>query len=318
MESVRNFLESSTVHGLAYIATTRKLLRLFWITVVIAGFTGAGIIIHQSFESWDNSPVKTTIETLPITKISYPKVTVCPPKNTYTDLNYDLMMTKNMTIDDTTREHLENVAVELLYDHIFDTIMRNLSMLDERMRYYNWYNGLTKLEFPYDFGGVNFYIHSYALSGSISTKYFRDKFNADKVVKQCNYNIAVMPPTNIKSNNNITLQIQIDKIPLRDLSTGQDDLRLTGIATNINETVKKVSRNYTPPASGESSEKYLVLGRDVSEEDVINQKVNMMPGFNLTWHYHGMSKDTKQEQPFSKELPTAIFLRKVFYFLLNI
>ena len=94
MEGVRTFLESSTIHGLVYIATTKKsLAKIFWILVVIGGFTGAGVMIYNSFQSWNDSPIKTTIETLPITEITFPKVTVCPPKNTYTDLNYDLMVT---------------------------------------------------------------------------------------------------------------------------------------------------------------------------------------------------------------------------------
>ena len=90
MEGVKTFLETSSIHGLAYISSTRRLVKLFWAVVVILGFTGAGAIIYQSFQSWSEGPVKTTIETLPITDITFPKVTVCPPKNTYTDLNYDL------------------------------------------------------------------------------------------------------------------------------------------------------------------------------------------------------------------------------------
>ena len=82
MEIVTNFLETTTIHGLAYIATGRKYIRLFWILIVIAGFTGASVIIYSSFQSWAESPVKTTIETLPITEITFPKVTVCPPKKT--------------------------------------------------------------------------------------------------------------------------------------------------------------------------------------------------------------------------------------------
>ena len=86
MEGLRTFLESSTIHALGYISTTRKLERLFWIVVVILGFTGAGVIIYQSFQDWQDNPITTTIETRPIREITYPKVTVCPPKNTYTDL----------------------------------------------------------------------------------------------------------------------------------------------------------------------------------------------------------------------------------------
>ena len=39
MEGVTAFLESSTIHGLAHIATGRKYVRLFWILVVIAGYS---------------------------------------------------------------------------------------------------------------------------------------------------------------------------------------------------------------------------------------------------------------------------------------
>jgi len=127
MGCVSNFLESSTIHGLAHIATGRKYMRLIWILIVIGGFTGAVVLIYESFQSWADSPVKTTIETLPITDLTFPKVTVCPPKNTYTDLNYDLMITENMTLDNDTRQELANYAVELLYDQLYDDIKRNMS-----------------------------------------------------------------------------------------------------------------------------------------------------------------------------------------------
>ena len=106
MEGVRTFLESSTIHGLTYISTTQKYARLFWILVVMTGFVGASLLIKESFDSWSESPVKTTIETLPISEITLPKVTVCPPKNTFTDLNYDLMMTKNITLTDEMRDKM--------------------------------------------------------------------------------------------------------------------------------------------------------------------------------------------------------------------
>ena len=38
MTGVNTFLESSTIHGLSYIAQTRKFAKLFWISVVLSGF----------------------------------------------------------------------------------------------------------------------------------------------------------------------------------------------------------------------------------------------------------------------------------------
>ena len=56
MEGIRGFLESSTIHGLNHISSTKKrFARLFWITVVIIGFTTAGIIINESFKAWDEN-----------------------------------------------------------------------------------------------------------------------------------------------------------------------------------------------------------------------------------------------------------------------
>ena len=189
MKNVTAFLESSTIHGLAYIATGRKYVRLFWILVVIGGFTGAGVLIYQSFQSWDESPVKTTIETLPITEIKLPKVTVCPPKNTFTNLNYDLMMTENMTLDDVERSELTQYAVGLIQESVHKTVMKNLSLIEEQNRYYNWYFGLTNIDLPY--WGQNSpctdsadkdcaehklrqFVLTKATSGIISTQYFGD------------------------------------------------------------------------------------------------------------------------------------------------
>ena len=120
MEYFRKFLEASTIHGLVYISTTRKYVRLFWIFVVIAGFLSSGVIIYQSFQSWEESPITTTIETIPSKKLTFPKVSVCPPKNTLTDLNYDLDVIRNLTLDSDTRKKLANYAAELIFDHFHD------------------------------------------------------------------------------------------------------------------------------------------------------------------------------------------------------
>ena len=69
MLELNHYFEHSTVHGFSYISNTKKLSRLFWIMVVLSGFTCAGVLIYQSFKAWDENPVTTTIETLPISKV---------------------------------------------------------------------------------------------------------------------------------------------------------------------------------------------------------------------------------------------------------
>ena len=74
-KGVEIFLESSTIHGLVYLSQSRRLAKLFWILVVITGFSGAGYLIFQSFQSWQEGPIKTTVETLPITEATFPNQT---------------------------------------------------------------------------------------------------------------------------------------------------------------------------------------------------------------------------------------------------
>ena len=141
MEGVRTFLESSTIHGLSYIATTKRLIKIFWVLVVIAGFTGAGILIYKSILDWQENPITTTIETLPITDINLPKVTVCPPKNTYTTLNYDMKIIENTTLKDDTREYLMKYTLKLFNDNLYEETLANLRKLNDNDRYWNWYKG---------------------------------------------------------------------------------------------------------------------------------------------------------------------------------
>ena len=315
MDNIRNFLESSTIHGLSYISTTRKYMRLFWILTVIGGFTGAGYMIYQSFDSWNESPVKTTIKTLPITEIKFPKVTVCSPRNTYTDLNYDLIMAENMTLDNDTRNALSNYATELLYDHLNDKITKYLSNLEDDDRYYNWYHGYTEIQIPFiNNGKLKYSVEIYAPSGSISTQYFGEEFNAANV--ETRYQMYIIsgsipvtnnpqpPPTSPNpiggfiatflkpqtpvvdpsSLPKVTLHLQIECVPLEDLPSGKyDDLILT---VEQGKHLKLMdSKNYTPPSN---SFKISLHREGLSTNVVRKQKLTQMPGFRVTWHYSGI------------------------------
>ena len=149
MERLRSFLESSTIHGLGYISTTKSFARAFWVLVVISGFTGAGVLIYQSFKSWADSPIVTTIENLPIEKFTFPKVTVCPPKNTYTDVNYDIMKAGNVNLDEMTRNELANYVMSVLEDDKYDKMMTNINNLQVPDKYYDWYHGYRNVKLPY-------------------------------------------------------------------------------------------------------------------------------------------------------------------------
>ena len=169
MENLKQFLETSTIHGVAYIASTRKLVRLLWTLIVFSGFLSSGILIYQSFDNWAAHPITTSIVTLPISEITLPNVTVCPPKDTYTNLNYDLMRLENVTMDNQTRKELEDFFFKELHDLFFKELLHNMSLFNEKDRFYNWYEGITKLQLPYLVKLYDSFIEYYYLMNSINT-----------------------------------------------------------------------------------------------------------------------------------------------------
>ena len=147
---MKEFLESSTIHGLSYIARNRRFVRLFWVCVIIAGFTGAEFLIQQSFTSWANSPISTTIETLPISELEFPNVTVCPPRNSFTNLNHDLVRSRKIIFDEGKRKELSNIVHDAVFEANYDAKHHEfLEYGQNKKEYMNWYTGLTKLTLPY-------------------------------------------------------------------------------------------------------------------------------------------------------------------------
>ena len=74
MNVFKDFLESSTIHGLSYISSSRSnLIKVFWATVVIVGFITASIQIRSSFMEWDTNPTVTTIATYPLANSTFPR-----------------------------------------------------------------------------------------------------------------------------------------------------------------------------------------------------------------------------------------------------
>ena len=81
----RNFLESSTIHGLVHISTAKSIVeRVVWVAIVVACFAVAALMINQSYNEWKESPISTTITTQKMTGLDFPDVTVCPPRGSIT------------------------------------------------------------------------------------------------------------------------------------------------------------------------------------------------------------------------------------------
>ena len=117
MGTLKEFLESSTIHGLTYISSgPSKLAKAFWLLVVLSGFSLAIYLINDSYVDWQASPIATSITTHSISELDFPTITVCPPEGSNTALNYDLMKARNITLSDTQRHALLNLTRKMLFD----------------------------------------------------------------------------------------------------------------------------------------------------------------------------------------------------------
>ena len=181
-ESIKEFLQSSSIHGLVYISTGKRYLRLIWLCVVIAGFSVAGVLIQQSFSSWGASPVTTTLETLPISELDFPKVTVCPPRNTFTSFIPDLVRSRNMTFK---REELASLSEGIsyaTYDALYKARLHHFEGY-RQSEYLDLYSGVTKMDLPSltleSEYSRHYQLYTTSFHGTFSTLDFKQPFNED-------------------------------------------------------------------------------------------------------------------------------------------
>ena len=191
--------------------------------------------------------------------------------------------------------------------------MRNLSKLEESDRYYNWYHGYTQIQIPYIssssgsvfndmFSGSIFYdVTTAASSGSVTTQYFGEQFDADKVeTGPLYYRVNIYPPPSVRNNPNVTQHLDVEKVSLTDLSSGRDILSGLGRMETSHMTF-----NYTPPRN-----RYITISRDVIPADVMKQKLYIMPGCRVTWYYSGM--EVVPEARYYIDASTRAFVRNYF------
>ena len=101
MQNLQEFLKTSTIHGFPRIASsTKRYLKIFWFLVVVTGFSVSGSFKYNALYDFENKPFTTTIETqtFPISQLKFPSIIVCPPKGSFTNLNYDLVNLKKEDI----------------------------------------------------------------------------------------------------------------------------------------------------------------------------------------------------------------------------
>ena len=115
--------------------------------MVLSGFSTATYLIVKSFRGWEESPISTSVSVLPITQITFPNLTVCPPRGTFTSLNYDILRVGNRSLEDDNE--LDEFIAELLAEEGYQTMLEDLDNFYEKNRFRNWYEGLSQISLSY-------------------------------------------------------------------------------------------------------------------------------------------------------------------------
>ena len=151
MNALREFLESSTIHGLSYISTSKSRAgKVFWCMIVLGGFCSAGFLINNSYVDWRQSPVSTSTSTVPINQLPFPKVTVCPPKDSNTALNPDLVRFRNKGMTKANRESLMRIAKTLFLQGPHMLFVNRTKDLLNQNNIRKCYAGSLSFEFPWN------------------------------------------------------------------------------------------------------------------------------------------------------------------------
>ena len=228
MDDFKAFLETSTIGGLNYISTTRTYVRYFWILVVVTSFTISFIEIWNLFHDWSLNPIRTTSENHPITSLTLPNITICPTKNSFLNLNYDVWQSEKVKLDDETREELLKYSIQLSHDLFQEEFMKNMSKVEYPDRYKHWYQGYTKVNYPYFFDAYEiwdavivekqlmYYIYTSAPSGNISSQYFKSLFDPEKLVRGIVLGLVIHPKffPGEQMDGNKTITFDLDRISM--------------------------------------------------------------------------------------------------------
>ena len=301
METVRTYLESGSINGLNHIAATKKWDRLFWILVVNGGFMISTFLIVEMYMAWGDNPIRTDVDTLPMSELRFPKVTVCPPKGTFTDLNYDIKRAekKNLTLKE--REVLSEYARDTIERISF---MEYLNRLKDEDRFYNWYYAISQMEGSkdgsrYDFLSkdhlTRYEINTAATSGVITSPFFGQKFDKNlffETEMDMEILIYVHPSDTFYGNKqNLTLHYHLEKVSVPGLSgeVGSSHTFQFPVLGNLGDNKNtahstkssKVNR-WDVPFLGMFS-----TTLDLSKVNIRDLEMDQMPGFNFSWWYAG-------------------------------
>ena len=85
------------------------------------------------------------METLPISELEFPNVTVCPPINSFTNLNLDIVRTREISLSEGQRQVLSQQVSQVVFTSNMERKLATYNECEEKDRYRNHYRGISKI-----------------------------------------------------------------------------------------------------------------------------------------------------------------------------
>ena len=227
MEVLREFLESSTIHGLSNISTAQvltkhlekftlsssiqtKLGKFVWVVVIFLCFFCAGYLIQRSYSVWQQSPVATSITTHPIVGLDFPTVTVCPSKGSHTALNYDLMKAENDSLTEENRNNLKKNIYNIFIEPEYKEYARHMIAAANQENLRQTFEGHQSVPRPYA-GSKGFEVRMWNNNGTWHTPWFGEEYGNGFSEEDKSYKVVIdIPESLTELIGNGFLMIQLD------------------------------------------------------------------------------------------------------------
>ena len=145
-----------------------------WTLIVFLGFIVAGYLIYGSYSDWQKSPVATSITTHPISELDFPMVTVCPPKDSHTALNFDLMKADNNSLREQDRNNLKNALNDIFLEPLHQEYIRLMLAVVNTGNIQKTFEGFNTFPKPVLTKRLEITMSNYY--GEIHTPWFREPF----------------------------------------------------------------------------------------------------------------------------------------------
>ena len=79
LREVNSFSEETSIHGFSYLSKHRHwLTKIIWSALLGTALTLAVLMIQQNFIDAENHPLSTTLDTISVTDVPFPAVTIFP------------------------------------------------------------------------------------------------------------------------------------------------------------------------------------------------------------------------------------------------